>query len=275
MLEVHDLTVRFGGITALDGVGFEVSGGEMVGLIGPNGAGKTTLFNCLTRRYDAGSGTIAYEGGDLTAVPPHAIAGLGIARTFQNLGLFPRLSVRDNVLVGAHHRGRAGFVSAGLRLPGVRREERSLRADADAVLERLGLTGVAAHPAIGLPFGTLKRVELARALIGRPRLLLLDEPVNGLNSAEVEEFAGTLGAIRDEYELTVIVVEHHMGFVMGICERIVCLDFGRKIAEGPPEEVQRNPAVIEAYLGTAVSERSERTTKHSSDSLMRPTKEGA
>ncbi|MEU8894499.1 ABC transporter ATP-binding protein [Nocardia sp. NPDC048505] len=251
MLEISQLTLRFGGITALTEVGFQVAPGELVGLIGPNGAGKTSLFNCLTRRYTPDSGTIRYEGADLLTARPDTLAGLGIARTFQNLGLFARMSVRDNVLVGAHHRARAGFATAGIQLARVRREERALRAEADALLERLGLTAVAAHPAAGLPFGTLKRIELARALAIHPRLLLLDEPVNGLSHGEVDEFAELVRSLRAERDLTVIVVEHHMGFVMGLCDRVICLDFGRVIAEGAPEQVQQHPDVIAAYLGTA------------------------
>jgi branched-chain amino acid transport system ATP-binding protein len=247
VLSVDRVTIRFGGIVALDGVSLAVAPGQICGLIGPNGAGKTTLFNCITRLYDPDGGQVAYKGRDLAGIAPHDVVRAGIARTFQNLGLFPTMTVRDNVLVGAHHRTRASFVTAPLRLRW--REEATVRADVDALLERLDLSAVADRPTQGLSLGTLKRVELARALACGPELLLLDEPANGLNHAEVGELARLIRHVRDDFALTMLVVEHHMAFVMSISDKVVCLDFGRDIAAGTPDEVRRDPAVIAAYLG--------------------------
>jgi branched-chain amino acid transport system ATP-binding protein len=249
LLELDQVVVRFGGVLALDGPTFSVEEGEVCGLIGPNGAGKTTLFNCVSRLYTPVSGSIRFDGEDLLRLRPDQIAGLGIARTFQNLALVPGLSVRENVMVGAHHRGRTGFVSAALALPRRRSEERELREETDDLLERLGLADVADRPTAGLPYGTLKRIELARALCQRPRLLMLDEPASGLAHSEVEQLRELILGLRDELGLTVLLVEHHMGMVMPISDRVVVLDFGRKIADGPPDEVQREEAVIAAYLG--------------------------
>jgi branched-chain amino acid transport system ATP-binding protein len=236
LLDVSDVSRNFGGILAIDHVSFGVEEGQIVGMIGPNGAGKTTMFNLITRLYQPHGGEIVFDGKSLLHTPPHGVIRRGIARTFQNIELFETMTVLENVLVGAEPRLRWFRESDNRRL-------------AREVLDYVGLTPLADRPATGLPFGTLKRIEIARALAGRPKLLLLDEPAGGLSHEELEELAAFIRRLRVDYELTVLLVEHHMNLVMGVSDTVHVLDFGKLIASGPPSEVRANPAVIEAYLG--------------------------
>ncbi|MBD0416880.1 ABC transporter ATP-binding protein [Oryzicola mucosus] len=249
LLEIENMSIAFGGLKAVDNFSLGVNPGAIVGLIGPNGAGKTTVFNCIARYYQPASGAIRFDGVDLLSARPHQVLPRGIARTFQNMELFRSMTVQDNLLVGQHCEIRSGFWGAALSLAGSRRNESEVRRRAVAVMERFGLMSFAHAPVSSLPYGLQKMVEFGRALVSKPRLILLDEPAAGLNPSETKELTDLIRRLRDEDGITVMLVEHDMGLVRSICDEIYVMDFGRRIAHGTPDEISRNPLVIEAYLG--------------------------
>ena len=249
LLEVSSLIMKFQGITALDDVSFSLKQGEITSLIGPNGAGKTTMFNCITGMYTPTSGQVSFDGKDITAAPAHQISKHGIARTFQNLALFGGLSVLDNLIVGAYLQGRSGLIQGVFKTPQARAEQKAAEASAYEVLDFLGMQDAAHLKPSEMPYGRQKQVEFARALMQKARLVMLDEPMAGMSAEEKKAMSSLIRRVREHYEVTFLIVEHDMPVVMGISDKIVVLDFGRKIAEGSAIEIQNNPQVIAAYLG--------------------------